>query len=73
MCVTEFWLYNKKRLSTLMSGPQSKKCVLKANSNTILSVEKIKFRFYCQTLEIVLEKVPRSPFLMTEIEIVTKR
>lgn len=45
-----------------MSGLQSKKCVLKANSNTILSVEKIKFHFYCQTLGIVLDKVPQSIF-----------
>lgn len=56
-----------------MSGPQSKMCVFKANSNPIFIVEKITFPFYCQTLEIVLDKVLLNPFLMTKIETVRKR
>lgn len=56
-----------------MSGPQSNMCVFKANSNPIFIVEKITFPFYCQTLEIVLDKVLLNPFLMTKIETVRKR
>jgi len=56
-----------------MSGPQSKMCVFKANSNKIFVVEKIKYPFYCQTLEIVLDKVLVNLFLMTKIETVRKR
>lgn len=73
MCVFELLVIQQKQLNTLVSGPQSKMCVLKANSIAVFSVEKIKFHFYCQTLEIILDKVPLNPFLMTEIETVTKR
>lgn len=74
MYVFELFGYEtKKQLTTLMSGPQSKMCVFKANSNAIFIVEKIKFPFYCQTLEIVLDEVLLNPFLMTKIETLTKR
>lgn len=74
MYVFELFGYTtKKQLTTLMSGPKSKMCVFKANSNTVFIVEKNKFPFNCQTLETVLNKVLLNPFLMTKIETVRKR